>query len=234
MIHEQQLGHTKHAIANLNDDIDRVKQTLAVVEDDVFSEFCDMLGVATIRDFENSQQIPDQIREHTAKHQTQRLRLQTQLSFETEQCQTIQDRLTKLTQSLQEATDAQARQQADLVALDALKLTLTTNLASYEAELREQLDAEQAKQTLLDAIRSQLEEKGKDMDGYIKEMTVAESAVEKVRAERVAIFRRCKLEDIRLPLLSGDMDDVLIDDSIMTQQSSVSNAHTLTHIWVGA
>lgn len=229
MIHEQQLAHTQHALTNLNSDIDRVQQTLSVVEDDVFSDFCALLGVATIRDFENSQQIPDQIREHTAKHQTQRLRLQTQLSFETEQCQTIQDRLNKLTQSLQEATDAQARQQADLVALDALKLTLTTNLASYEAELQEQLDAERAKQTLLDAIRSQLEEKGKDMDGYIKEMTVAESAVEKVRAERVAIFRRCKLEDIRLPLLSGDMDDVLIDDST-TQQSLVSNTHTQRYI----
>jgi structural maintenance of chromosome 1 len=54
---------------------------------------------------------------------------------------------------------------------------------------------------------------------------VAESAVEKVRAERVAIFRRCKLEDIRLPLLSGDMDDVLIDDSTTTTQQSMVNIY---------
>jgi structural maintenance of chromosome 1 len=204
----------------LDSDIEQVKQVLALVEDDVFGEFCSSIGVTTIRQYEELQfTLPDQVREQNAKYTTQRTRLQTQHSFEKQELESIQERLAKLTQSLHDSEQAQLRQQAELVSLDELRQKLTNDLVVYESELQTQIQLEQGKQQELDELRLLLEEKGRDMDAYLKEMTSVESSIEKIRAERVAIFRKCKLEDINLPLIRGTMDDVLIDDSAMSSVS---------------
>ncbi|CAO3595495.1 unnamed protein product [Absidia cylindrospora] len=217
VIHQQHLGHAQHSLQELDNDIGQVKQLLATVEDEVFDEFCSDIGVSTIRQYEELQfTLPDKVREQLAKHNTQRTRLQTQYSFEKEELESIKERLEKLTQSLKDTEQAQQRQQDELVSLEELKQKLTNDLAVHETELQTQLELEQSKQRELDDLRLVLEEKGRDMDAYLKEMTMVETSIEKIRAERIAIFRKCKLEDIYLPLISGTMDDVLIDDSAMS------------------
>ncbi|CAO3599503.1 unnamed protein product [Absidia cylindrospora] len=214
VIHQQQLVHAQHSLGLLDNDIQQIKQHLSVVEDDIFGDFCGSIGVSTIRQYEELQfTLPDQVREQHAKYNTQRTRLQTQHSFEKEQLGSIRERLTTLITSLHKAEQAQQGYQAELVALEEQKETWTNDGRTYEAELQVQLESEHAKQQEMDAIRLTLEEKGKDMDAYLKEITVVENNIDKMRAERAAIFRKCKLEEIYLPLLSGTMDDVLIDDT---------------------
>ncbi|KAI8089897.1 RecF/RecN/SMC [Halteromyces radiatus] len=226
IIHQQQIAHSESALTALDNQIQQVQELVAVVEDRIFGDFCSVLGLSNIREYEASQfTVPEQVREQRAKFNTQRSRLQTQLSFDKEQLENLQGRLVKLTESLQESQQEKQRYEAELVNLGELQQQLTNDVENYQVELQKQIEQEKSKQQELDDIRLSLEERGKDMDAYLKEMAQMESKIEKIRAERAAIFRKCKLEDIRLPLISGSMDDVLMDDAnVVASDASTSSS----------
>lgn len=199
---------------NIDSEINQAESALMIVENEVFAAFCENTGIANIHEYESQQFVlPEKVRERKAEFNTQRSRLQTQLSFGKQQIQDIQDRITKLTQSLNDSEQEQQQLQNELISRGELKEKLENDLQKYESELVQQIQLEENKQKELDEIKVLLEEKGRNVEGYLKEMAKLESNIEKIRAERVAIFRKCKLEDINLPLLRGSMDDVLVEES---------------------
>ncbi|CAO3618161.1 unnamed protein product [Cunninghamella blakesleeana] len=224
-LHQQQLSHAKSMLQNIDNEINQVESALMIVENEVFASFCESTGIANIRTYESQQFIlPEKVRERKAEFNTQRSRLQTQLSFGKQQIQDIHDRITKLTQSLHDSEQEQKQHQNELVSRGELKEKLENDLQTYESELVGQIQLEENKQKELDEIKVSLEEKGRNVEGYLKEMAKLESNIEKIRAERVAIFRKCKLEDINLPLLRGSMDDVLVEETPSVSSSMDSSS----------
>lgn len=63
-----------------------------------------------------------------------------------------------------------------------------------------------------------------------KDISVTESRLEKLVAERYDIFKRCKMDDIQLPLLGGNIDDVPMDDTerLSVDQSDMSDGTSST------
>ncbi|KAI9308835.1 hypothetical protein BJ944DRAFT_155459 [Cunninghamella echinulata] len=227
LLHQQQLSHGQSTIQNMDNEIKKVENVLAAVENEIFATFCEQTGITNIQEYEAQQFVlPEKVRERKAEFNTQRSRLQTQLSFGKQQIQDIQDRIVKLTQLLHDSEQEQQQYQNEIVSRGELKEKLESDLQKYESELVQQIQLEENKQKELDEIRVSLEEKGRNVEGYLKEMAKLESNIEKIRAERVAIFRKCKLEDIRLPLLNGSMDDVLVED-VPSNTSSVESSSSM-------
>eukprot|EP00158_Paraphelidium_tribonemae_P009158 Partr_v1_DN28788_c0_g1_i9_m62762 putative structural maintenance of chromosomes protein len=52
-----------------------------------------------------------------------------------------------------------------------------------------------------------------------KDAISMETQIEKLEDERVSIFKRCRLEEIELPLLDGSLDDIIPDESVDVSQS---------------
>jgi len=52
------------------------------------------------------------------------------------------------------------------------------------------------------------------IDNIIIYRKLKESDIEKLEADQFSIFRKCKLEEIYLPLERGSLDDIPIKDSV--------------------
>lgn len=195
--------------------IEEVKSALAAIEDEVFADFCTRIGVSNIREYESMRYgIPEEVIEQRAQFAAQRSRLETQLSFERGQLSELSERLSKLETMFSDDTKTLADLQSQISQATERVRQMNEDLATSNAELQEQTALEDEKQELIDQLRAKLEAKGRDVQSYLKEMSQLETELEKVHAERVAIFRKCKLEDIELPLVRGSMDDVIMEDNL--------------------
>ena len=52
----------------------------------------------------------------------------------------------------------------------------------------------------------------KSLDKALKEIAACTDAIDKAASERYAIYRRCRLDEVDLPLIRGSLDDVPIDE----------------------
>jgi len=78
-------------------------------------------------------------------------------------------------------------------------------LAETKAALDEAL-------TLVDALRDSSRQTQRTLDKALKEIAERNDDIEQSGSNRHAIYRRCRLEEIDLPLLSGDLSRVPLDE----------------------
>ncbi|KAI8379663.1 RecF/RecN/SMC [Radiomyces spectabilis] len=206
-------NQAKENLDDVNQKIRDLKQSIAVIEDQVFADLSSRIGVANIREYEAAQfGASDEVLERRAQFAAQRSRLNTQLAFEVEQLNELIERLQKLQVTFDNDQAAETRLQEELTGLSAKQEKIKSDIEAYKVQLQEQKELETKKQEELDEIRRTHESKGNLVVAFINENAKFDAELDKVHAERVALFRKCKLEDIDLPLLSGNMDDVLMDD----------------------
>lgn len=192
----------------------KIQQEIDQMEDHIFEDFCAHINVANIREYEAMQfGVSDEVTERRAQFATQKTRLETQLKFEHGQLNDLVERLRKLEASLANDTKSKTQLETDLAGMAGKSEGLKYQLESFKTDLEKQVELEEAKQREIQEIGRSLDAKGKDVEGILRECRAAESEYNKVHAERIAIFRKCKLEGINLPLKRGSMDDIIIEDS---------------------
>ena len=208
-------SQAKDKLDSLASSIEQMKSAFAAIEDEIFADFCSRIGVSNIREYESMRYgIPEEVIEQRAQFAAQRSRLETQLSFERGQLSELSERLSKLETMFNNDTKTLADLQTQINQATERMRQMNEDLATCNAELQEQTTLEDEKQEAIDQLRAKLEAKGRDVQSYMKEMSQVETEMEKVHAERVAIFRKCKLEDIELPFVRGSMDDVIMEDNL--------------------
>ncbi|KAI8575705.1 hypothetical protein K450DRAFT_260414 [Umbelopsis ramanniana AG] len=204
---KDELQRQHQTIAELEDHIIRI-------EDEVFSDFCSRIQVANIREYESSQvRGAQELREKQLNLTTQRSKVENQLLFERQQLEELQQRFSRLEQTL--AADASEIESKNLEKDEYLgKLQkIQDNMTRVENQVSELKAKEEAQEKLVEEQRKSLSQKGQEVDKMMKVVTDMETAIEKLHAERMSIFRKCKLEEINIPLNQGSMEDVPMDDS---------------------
>jgi structural maintenance of chromosome 1 len=221
----QPYEHLKAELAKEEATIKQLEQKIAQVEDNIFEDFCMEINVSNIREYEAMQYgVSDEVTERRAQFAAQKSRLDTQLAFEKDQLNELVERLKKLEDSLASDTSAKHKLEADLSGMSGKTESLKRKLQSFQVDLEKQTQLEEAKQLEINEISSALEAKGKNVEDILREFKTVEGEMNKLRAERVTIFRRCKLEGIELPLTRGSMDDIIIEDSRSNLPSNDTDA----------
>ncbi|KAG2208930.1 hypothetical protein INT47_011070 [Mucor saturninus] len=202
------------ALNQLNANMKKLEQHIAQVEDHIFEDFCAQINVTNIREYEALQfGVSDEVTERRAQFSNQKTRLDTQLAFEKNQLSELVERLSKLETTLVNSAKSKAQLETDLAGMSGKSDSLQSNLESFQVELETQIKLEEEKQNEISEVSRALEAKGRDVEAILREYRAVESECNKVQAERVAIFRKCKLEGISLPLSRGTMDDIIIEES---------------------
>ncbi|PHZ08880.1 RecF/RecN/SMC protein [Rhizopus microsporus ATCC 52813] len=229
---KQPLGEAEIYMQQLDQKIASVRERIAEVEDQVFEDFCALINVANIREYEAMlQNGSDEVSERRAQFASQKQRLETQLDFEKEQLNELVKRLQSLEASYNSDTTAKSQIEAELNGMSGRKESLTERLEICKQELERKAREEEDKQKEINDISNLLEVKGRDVKQILKEVGTIETEISKYYAERVAIFRKCKLEGINLPMLQGSMDDIVVEgeqisqaEGMATDDSSVSSS----------
>jgi structural maintenance of chromosome 1 len=66
--------------------------------------------------------------------------------------------------------------------------------------------------THVDELRDQARKTQRSLDKALKEIAASNDEIEKSASNRHAIYRRCRLEEIDLPLVSGSLDKVPLEE----------------------
>jgi structural maintenance of chromosome 1 len=223
---EQPYQQANAALEQMAATIKQLESTIAVIEDEVFAEFCSHIGVANIREYEAVQfSLSEEVTDRRDQFASQYSRLEAQLSFEKGQLDALAERLRKLERIQGNDTTTKSQIETELAGMSGKDATLKTKLEKSESSLKEQTELEEQKQLEINDIRRSLEAKGKDVDAFMKEVTKVETEIEKIRAERISIFRKCKLEGIELPLVRGSMEDILVEDA--NTQTSIQDGNSM-------
>lgn len=117
--------------------------------------------------------------------------------------------------------------------LETMITTEQTNLSKFEAqkaakqdEVSKGLQHIESLGTELEALQATLEEKTKDveatkkttsksakvLDQALKDIATANDEIEKLALDRSGIYRKCRLEEIKLPLKEGNLKNVPMEE----------------------
>lgn len=184
-------------------------------EDRIFATFCRRIGVANIREYEE-RQVKLMERQSDAKLQfeSQLARLNHQANFERQQIENTQERLETLRSAIKRQEEKlkswQAQKQGKQDELDGM-LEEIEEMQSQLSELQEQ---NAAKKATLEEKRTELQKAARLLDTMSKEIAARNDEIERLGSERAAIYRRCRLEEIALPLLKGSLEKVGLEETV--------------------
>uniref|UniRef100_A0A8C1WEP3 Structural maintenance of chromosomes protein 1A n=1 Tax=Cyprinus carpio TaxID=7962 RepID=A0A8C1WEP3_CYPCA len=158
------------------------------VEDEVFVEFCQEIGVRNIREFEEE-------KVKRLEFETQKTRLAIQLDYEKNQLKEDQEKVMMWEQTVKK----------DENEIERLKKVIGENRGGVKGLDKQSIDQE----------LTQLQ----------KEVTAIETKLEQKRSDRHNLLQACKMQDIKLPLKSGTMDDI-------SQGEVQTNIHFSEHMFL--
>jgi structural maintenance of chromosome 1 len=201
-----------------NTSVDEFRAAIAQVEDEVFADFCGRLGYSDIRAYDASQgKLEQEVSERRNQFEVQKQRLENRLKWEltrhgdTEsRIRRMQDHIRRLKQDIKsyskEKADIEGGIRQDQDELDALRDTLEeqkTNLADKNQKVSE--------------ARSELQKRSKDIEVRQRDINTLETVVQKNSASKSALLRRCRLEQIQIPLVEGTLDNLPNEDDLLRQ-----------------
>ncbi|KAF9583357.1 Structural maintenance of chromosomes protein 1 [Lunasporangiospora selenospora] len=203
--------------------VSRIETIVHQIEDEVFGDFCQQIGVANIREYEGSTlKRSQELSEKRSSFETLMSKLRNQLLFETTVMDETKERLDRLYESIAseaKTLDAIERQREEI---QENQVAVQKEIAALKHELEAAQDMTRVQSEQTESIKKQVAVWNKQLDGLVKDIGSKESLVEKFDAERSSIFRRCKLEQIDLPMEKGSLDDVPMEDVELYRPSASS------------
>uniref|UniRef100_A0A8C1L458 Structural maintenance of chromosomes protein 1A n=1 Tax=Cyprinus carpio TaxID=7962 RepID=A0A8C1L458_CYPCA len=168
------------------------------VEDEVFVEFCKEIGVRNIREFEEEKvKRQNEIAKKRLEFETQKTRLAIQLDYEKNQLKEDQEKVIMWEQTVK-------KDENEIERLKKVEnIQILVNDKNHEME----------------EIRKKLGGANKELTQLQKEVTAIETKLEQKRSDRHNLLQACKMQDIRLPLRSGTMDDISQEEVCKTSST---------------
>ncbi|MCJ1420709.1 Structural maintenance of chromosomes protein 1 [Xylographa parallela] len=225
---QKELSHTEQELAEaspkyrgklqefeaLKEDLESYQDAVGNVEDEVFAEFCERLQYDNIRVYEAQQgSLQQEGAQKKLEFKQQKSKLQSRISFEQQQLQETESRIKTLEDrtTQDQALIAELEGQKDSIS-DELD-TLAAELEQLQEQLEEQKDLYAKKEQKVAEQRREVQKRSKNVEGTKRSVGGLEADIQRNAASRYTLLRRCKLEDITIPLAddSKSLDQLPID-----------------------
>ncbi|KAG7212841.1 hypothetical protein KM043_002198 [Ampulex compressa] len=212
-------------MAARDQEIQNIKEKMNNVEDDVFASFCEQIGVSNIRQYEERELRSQQERaKKRMEFENQCNRIYNQLDFEKQRDtesnvlrweRAVQDAEDKLESARQTESNQKAEIDHDETQMEQLK----------SARNAKKMEVDQ-KEDEIGKARREVGAIAKDIQAAQKQLNAIETKIEQKKAERHAILMQCKMEDVAIPMLHGNMEDIAGEMST-TNTSETNNDSSL-------
>lgn len=189
--------------------IQDMKERMNSVEDVVFKDFCTRIGMANIRQYEERELRSQQERmKKRMEFENQKNRIVNQLEFEKSKDKKIRDNVIRWETAVK---DDEEELDIARMAEQKQQLDLEKHMKQIEELKSKRLLHKQEADKMEEAIGKARREVGaiaKDIQTAQKSVTNIESKLEMKKLERHSILMHCKMEDISIPMLQGNMEDI--------------------------
>lgn len=216
------INDIKRIVQSREREMKDLKDRMNLVEDEVFVEFCKEIGVRNIREFEEEKvKRQNEIAKKRLEFETQKTRLGIQLDYEKNQLKEDQEKVIMWEQTVKkdesEIERMKKEEQRHMKIIDETMAQLQDLKNQHLTKKSEVND----KNHEMEEIRKKLGGANKELTQLQKEVTAIETKLEQKRSDRHNLLQACKMQDIRLPLKSGTMDDISQEEgSSQAEESS--------------
>ncbi|KAF5656506.1 structural maintenance-chromosome 1 [Fusarium heterosporum] len=194
------------------------RDAIARVEDEVFADFCERLGYSDIRAYRDSQgKLEQEVSEKRNEFEVQKQRLSARLEWEQKRNDDTTKRITRMQSRIQQLRN-------DIKTYTKGKDEIENALRQEQDELeslRETLDENKTelaeKNQKVSEAKAEVQKRSKDIDTHLKDINALETIVQKNSSSKSALLRRCRLEQIRIPLVEGTLDNLPNEDGLLHQ-----------------
>ncbi|XP_035993436.1 structural maintenance of chromosomes protein 1A [Fundulus heteroclitus] len=203
------INDIKRIIQSREREITDLRDRMNLVEDEVFIEFCKEIGVRNIREFEEEKvKRQNEIAKKRLEFETQKTRLGIQVDYEKNQLKEDQEKVMMWEQTVKkdeaEIERLKKEEHRHMKIIDETMAQLQDLKNQHLTKKSEVND----KNHEMEEIRKKLGGANKELTQLQKEVTAIETKLEQKRSDRHNLLQACKMQDIRLPLRSGTMDDI--------------------------
>ncbi|XP_059189685.1 structural maintenance of chromosomes protein 1A [Centropristis striata] len=203
------INDIKRIIQSREKEITDLRDRMNLVEDEVFIEFCKEIGVRNIREFEEEKvKRQNEIAKKRLEFETQKTRLGIQVDYEKNQLKEDQEKVMMWEQTVKkdeaEIERLKKEEHRHMKIIDETMAQLQDLKNQHLTKKSEVND----KNHDMEEIRKKLGGANKELTQLQKEVTAIETKLEQKRSDRHNLLQACKMQDIRLPLNSGTMDDI--------------------------
>uniref|UniRef100_A0A3Q3LT96 Structural maintenance of chromosomes protein n=1 Tax=Labrus bergylta TaxID=56723 RepID=A0A3Q3LT96_9LABR len=216
------INDIKRIVTSRESEITDLRDRMNLVEDEVFIEFCKEIGVRNIREFEEEKvKRQNEIAKKRLEFETQKTRLGIQVDYEKNQLKEDQEKVMMWEQTVKkdeaEIERLKKEEHRHMKIIDETMAQLQDLKNQHLTKKSEVND----KNHDMEEIRKKLGGANKELTQLQKEVTAIETKLEQKRSDRHNLLQACKMQDIRLPLRSGTMDDISQGEgSSQTEESS--------------
>jgi len=218
--HEQKLRELQELEGSLKEYQDAVSE----IEDEVFADFCRRLEYSNIRTYEAQQgSLQQEGAQKKLEFNTQKSRLESRISYEQQQLDETKSRIKVLEGRARQdealVKELQIEQESSQNELDSLMVELD--------QLTEQLEQLKSKHNQkaekVSEQRREVQKRSKNVDTTLKAISTLEADRQLNASSRYTLLRRCKLEDISLPLEeeSRTLDQLSLDDVLQSEPDAM-------------
>ncbi|MCJ1478471.1 Structural maintenance of chromosomes protein 1 [Lambiella insularis] len=225
---QKELSHTKQELAEVEpkyeeklQELDALKANLksyqdavGEVEDEVFAGFCERLQYDNIRVYEAQQgTLQQEGAQKKLEFRQQKSKLESRLSFEQQSLQETKNRIKLLEDRTNQDQTLIAELEAQKDSISNESDVFAAELEQLQEELEEQKTLYGKKEQKVAEQRREVQKKSKNVEGTRRAVAESEAEIQRNAASRYALLRRCKLEDITIPLSnnSNSLDQLPID-----------------------
>lgn len=148
------------------------------------------------------------------------------MNFETAQAEQLRERIVSLEAISTKHGEALARLTTDKATALEEHNAIETEILALKETLAELQAVQEEKAGLLDEVKKKGAKTGRTLDKALKDigscvspdrlsfvLTLSQNdEIERLASERFAVYRRCKLEELDLPLNKGSLDGVPIEE----------------------
>jgi len=217
------INDIKRIVQSRERDMKELKDRMNLVEDEVFLDFCKEIGVRNIREFEEEKvKRQNEIAKKRLEFETQKTKLGIQLDYEKNQLKEDQEKVVMWEQTVKkdenEIEKMKKEEQRHMKIIDETMAQLQDLKNGHLTKKSEVND----KNHEMEEIRKKLGGANKELTQLQKEVTAIETKSEQKRSDRHNLLQACKMQDIRLPLKSGTMDDISQEEEENNQRTSSS------------
>ncbi|XP_009321915.1 PREDICTED: structural maintenance of chromosomes protein 1B [Pygoscelis adeliae] len=206
---ESQHDMLNEGIAQRKEKIEEFQKKINEAEDAVFQEFCEEIGIENIRVYEQEHvRQQEEIDKRRLEFENQKTRLNIQLEYN-------RDHLQKLTNTVSKLRETIHKDEAEITGLqkDEEKLLKKVNeIVEEQQHLKDRLSAHKSEviktQNEVEEFRKTLLTLNREATKLQKEATAIETALEEKRLRRHNMLLECKVQDLKIKLLSGSLDDI--------------------------
>ncbi|XP_009978457.1 PREDICTED: structural maintenance of chromosomes protein 1B [Tauraco erythrolophus] len=206
---ESQHDMLNEGVAERKEKMEEFQKKINEAEDAVFKDFCEEIGIENIRVYEQEHvRQQEEIDKRRLEFENQKTRLNVQLEYNRDHLQKSTNKVSKLRETVQ-------KDEAEIVGLrkDEEKLLKKVNeIVEEQQRLKNRLNAHKSEvikaQNEVEEFRRTLLTLNREATKLQKEATAIETTLEGKRLRRHNMLLECKVQDLKIKLLSGSLDDI--------------------------